>query len=90
MPGDEDCFLVSVVVAEIVAHLKLSPMCGDTAVGVRQWWLSATRNRVETNVVETALDHLVGRGALGVRVLPSGERFYFGLGTPEKPGGDER
>ena len=64
-------------------------MCGDTAVGVRQWWLSTTRNRVETNVVETALDRLVSQGALGVRVLPSGERFYFGLAIPEKPGGDE-
>ena len=67
------------VAAEIQAHLRRNPNAGDTVAGIRQWWLAPNHGWVSSDIVQAALEALVDRGAIGVRVLVSGERFYFGL-----------
>ena len=80
--------LVSAVVAEIMAHMTSNPSAGDTSTGIAHWWLRETRGQCDLAVVEAALERLVEEGRLGMRVLTSGERFYFGLGGDFAPGGD--
>lgn len=80
MSSADDPALVSAVAAEIRAHLDTSPSAGDTALGVWQWWLGSTRDRVDVTTVERALEQLVERGVMGSRDLASGQRFYFGFG----------
>ena len=84
MAEPEPHALVPEVAAEIMAHLKRYPAAGDTPDGIRQWWLGSTRNRVSLETTQEALEALVAKGAMGVRVLISGQRFYFGLGTDTK------
>jgi predicted N-acetyltransferase YhbS len=78
--GKEVDDLISAVTVEIMRYLALNRSAGDTAMGVWQWWLSATRDKVTKQLVEAALERLAASGAIGVRVLASGERYYFGLG----------
>jgi hypothetical protein len=63
-------------------QLRLHPGAGDTVQGIWQWWLKATRDEVGPQIVEVALEQLVAQGALGVRVMASNEKFYFGCGRP--------
>ena len=70
--------VVAAVAAEIRAHVRRNPTAGDTARGVSQWWLTSSRDGADLGAVEAALNALAERGELGVRVLGSGERFYFG------------
>lgn len=72
--------LVSAVIAEIMAHIESNPTAGDTASGIADWWLRDTRGKADPAVVETALERLVQDAVLDMRVLSSGERFYFALG----------
>ncbi|MFZ5510306.1 MAG: hypothetical protein ACOZCP_09640 [Pseudomonadota bacterium] len=68
-----------------MAHLTRNPTAGDTPQGIWQWWLTTTGDRAGLDTVEAALEQLVARGVMGVRLLASGERFYFGLGRGEQP-----
>lgn len=74
--------LVSTVAAEIMAHLSLNSSAGDTAMGIWQCWLKVTRDQADMNIVELALERLVVRGDMSMRVLATGERFYYGRGVP--------
>jgi hypothetical protein len=77
---DESAELVAVVADEIMAYLKKNESAGDTASGVHQWWLQGVGAGVDVGTVELALQRLAARGAIGARVLASGEVFYFGRG----------
>jgi hypothetical protein len=83
VPDDESCVLVLAVANEIMTYLKKNTLAGDTARGVYQWWLTSSRARADVTTVEMALERLVAEGVVGVRVLASGERFYFGLGAQD-------
>lgn len=61
------------VVEQITTYVQAHPAAGDTLAGVMGWWVPS--NPLE--LVKAALDILVSRGVLGVRMLPSGEPFYF-------------
>ena len=82
MVGPEAPALVSAVAAEIMAHLSLNPSASDTAMGIWQWWLKMTRHQADVEIVELALKRLVEHGDRDMRVLATGERFYFGRGLP--------
>lgn len=84
MPNDESCVLVSRVADEIMAYLRKNTFAGDTARGIWQWWLTGSSTRVDLRTVEIALERLAALGAIGVRVLASGEPFYFGLGPQNR------
>lgn len=66
------------VAAEILAYLARNPGAGDTATGIWQWWLSATRARVEPAAVERVLEGMVLRNEIVVQVMATGQRVYFG------------
>lgn len=77
MAGQQAHSLVSAVATEIMMHLASHPTAADTAKGIRQWWLMATRKRATAAVVDVALARLVAQGHLAVRRLPCDESLYF-------------
>lgn len=79
---DNEAFyeLVSAVADEIRSYLIENTAAGDTASGIRQWWLPEPHKQVDVAIVEQALERLVAQGLVTVRVLPSGANLYFGLG----------
>lgn len=68
-----------------MTYLKKNSSAGDTASGILQWWLQNPDPRVDSLIVEAAMDSLIHAGVAGARMLESGERFYFGLGNSGAP-----
>ena len=63
------------VASELTDYLVRHPMAADTPAGIATWWLSDGM-AVRPEAIDQALEHLVARGVLRRRRLPSGELLY--------------
>jgi Fe2+ or Zn2+ uptake regulation protein len=66
------------VAMEIARYLCANPDAGDTAEGVRHWWLTGDNAKVALNVVYAALNELLLQGAVKMRESADGTRIYSG------------
>jgi hypothetical protein len=60
---------------EIERYLDDNPNASDSIQGVRDWWLTAAGPFV-VDVVQMALDRLVGAGVIEVRTVAGGRVIY--------------
>lgn len=78
MSQDDSEAQVTQVMERVLRHLARNPQAGDTADGVRHYWLGD--DAIAPDIVERALRRLIARGALYERVLPSNEIWYGAAG----------
>ncbi|HSX61279.1 MAG TPA: hypothetical protein VLF18_13850 [Tahibacter sp.] len=78
MSDDDSEAQVTQVMERVLSHLAQNPRAGDTADGVRRYWLRD--DAIDPDIVERALRRLIVRGALHERVLPSSEIWYGATG----------
>lgn len=78
MSQDDSEAQVTQVMERVLRHLARNPQAGDTADGVRHYWLGD--DAIDPAVVERALRRLIARGVLQERVLPSREVWYGATG----------
>jgi hypothetical protein len=70
--------LVMAVAAEILKHLEHHPNAADTARGVSEWWLDATRAQADIAIVELALQRLADQGMMRMFKMPDGKQVFSG------------
>jgi hypothetical protein len=58
-------------------YLQAHPRAADSVEGIAAWWIAGAR-RSGLDVVESALEVLVGEGAMRKQVLPDGKTIYAG------------
>ncbi|BCZ84351.1 hypothetical protein PTKU64_80260 [Paraburkholderia terrae] len=61
---------------EIEAYVTLYPNAADSADGIRSWWLDATREAGNEELVQRALVELERRGVVSRTELPDGHVIY--------------
>jgi hypothetical protein len=76
-PADE----VEGIARDLERYVSLHPTAADTPDGIARWWL-ARSEKPALNLVEAALELLVGRGLLVRKPLPDGNFIYGGAQRP--------
>ena len=65
------------LVLEIRRYLQDHPRAADSVEGIAAWWIAGA-HKSGLDVVESALEVLVGEGAMRKQVLPDGKTIYAG------------
>lgn len=86
MKSEAHSELVAVVAEDILAYLLENSAAADTPHGISRWWIADGRAKVDVAIVEQALQMLVARGQIGIRMMASGTTLYFGLGASTRGG----
>jgi hypothetical protein len=72
------------IARDLEHYIALHPTAADTLGGIARWWL--TRSALPAlDLVETALDALVGRGVLMRKPLPDGNFIYARAAPMPRP-----
>jgi hypothetical protein len=72
---------IAQVMTAIVTYLEAQPAAADTAEGICEMWLDELGERVSEAEVRSALERLVGHGAVVARPLPGGSTLYVYVGV---------
>lgn len=66
---------VNRLVLEIRRYLQAHPRAADSVQGIAAWWIVGAQHS-GLDVVESALERLVGEGEMRKQVLPDGKTVY--------------